>query len=288
MINILIAILIWSSLGIILKISPLRTHDIIFFASITSSIILLIFFICKDIKQIKISIKLLITIFVISMVGLLNTFTFFYAYKNTTVSLSVLTHYTAPLFVAILAHIFLNEKISYKTILSILTATLGLFIMLNLTLDDFIIQIQNQDKNILGIISGLLSGLFYAILIILFKNYVVLINPSTLTMYQNMFVASSLAPFITLDYDWLSILFIILVLGILHSTIAPIIYLRGIKQVRANVAAILGYTEPIAAILLGIIFLDEKITINIFLGGCMILVSGLYCILSNKTNSKND
>ncbi|MFQ3574100.1 MAG: EamA family transporter [Thermodesulfovibrionales bacterium] len=281
MFNILISILIWSSLGVILKIVPISSQDLIFFAGFTSSVILFVYFFFKDIKAIKIDIRLLLTIFIISMVGLLNTFTFFYAYKNTTVAFAVLTHYTAPFFVAILAHFFLNEKITYKTMLAIITATIGMYIMLDINIDDFMSQIKYQDKHTFGIISGLLSGVFYAILIILFKKFIKLINPAVLTMYQNMFVTITLTPFVSLNYDFQSIISVILILGILHSTIAPIIYLRGIKQVRANIAAILGYTEPIAAILLGIIVLNEYITLKIFIGGSMILISGLYCVLIN-------
>ncbi|MCX8027870.1 MAG: DMT family transporter [Thermodesulfovibrionales bacterium] len=285
MLDILIAILIWSSLGVIIKTTPISIQDLIFFAGSTSSLILFVFFIIKDKKALKISFKFLSIIFAISIVGLVNTFTFFYAYKNTSIPLAVLTHYTAPFFVAIFAHIFLKERITYKTILSIITATIGMYIMLDIKSEEILTLISKKDRNTLGIISGLLSGIFYAFLIIMFKYFIDFIKPTILTMYQNLFVVCMLTPFVSFDYDFFSVAIVVFILGVLHSTIAPIIYLRGIKKVRANIAAILGYSEPICAIILGIILLGEKITFNILVGGSMILISGLYCILS-KSDSK--
>ncbi|TAL22864.1 MAG: EamA/RhaT family transporter, partial [Nitrospirae bacterium] len=46
----------------------------------------------------------------LGVVGLLNTFTYYYAFKYTSIANAVLTHYTAPVIVAFLAPLFLKEK----------------------------------------------------------------------------------------------------------------------------------------------------------------------------------
>jgi drug/metabolite transporter (DMT)-like permease len=63
-------------------------------------------------------------------------------------------------------------------------------------------------------------------------------------------------------------------MGIVHSTIAPVLYFRGFKAVTANRAAILGYLEPVCAILLGALFLEEGVTCKTVVGGGIILFSG--------------
>ena len=67
----------------------------------------------------------------------------------------------------------------------------------------------------------------------------------------------------------------ILILGIVHSTIAPFLYVQGFHSVKANEAAILGYLEPVGAIILALIFLHEIPGVNALLGGALILYSGL-------------
>ena len=66
----------------------------------------------------------------------------------------------------------------------------------------------------------------------------------------------------------------VLFMGIVHSTIAPILYYRGLREVTANRAAVLGYLEPVSAIILGAIFLNENIYWNTIAGGVLIILSG--------------
>jgi len=68
--------------------------------------------------------------------------------------------------------------------------------------------------------------------------------------------------------------------GIVHSIIAPILYYRGLQKVSASRAAVLGYLEPVCAILLSMVFLDEMPGHNSLLGGALILCSGYMTIRS--------
>jgi drug/metabolite transporter (DMT)-like permease len=105
---------------------------------------------------------------------------------------------------------------------------------------------------------------------------------------QNGMVAIFLLPFIlniSVPSQSLPYLFI---LGVVHSTIAPLLYTQGFKRVRANEAAILGYFEPVGATLLAYVFLHESPGIAALIGGALILLSG-YLIFkgaSRQFNSK--
>jgi drug/metabolite transporter (DMT)-like permease len=97
-------------------------------------------------------------------------------------------------------------------------------------------------------------------------------HPLVLTFFQNMTIALLLAPFIRelpLHALW-SYLFV----GIIHSTIAPILYFKGLRYVTANRAAVLGYLEPVCAILFSMLFLKEIPGGNSIIGGALIILSG--------------
>jgi drug/metabolite transporter (DMT)-like permease len=283
MVYIIAAMIMWSFLGVIVKSTAIDVDELIFFSASISSIILLSYIFIRDYKMLCVNSSLLISIYLIAVIGLLNNFTFYYAFKNTTVALAVLTHYTAPFFVMILAAIFLREKITFKVLLSILSATIGMYLILDLSFEALLRQISERDSHALGVLSGLASGLFYAILVIIFKKILHKIDILPLTALQNSFVAITLIPFFDMPQNLPSVLPTLLVLGIVQSTIAPLIYLKGIRQVRANTAAILGYIEPLSAILLGIIILGESIGLSTVIGGLLILFSGLVCSLNQKT-----
>jgi drug/metabolite transporter (DMT)-like permease len=63
-------------------------------------------------------------------------------------------------------------------------------------------------------------------------------------------------------------------MGIVHSTMAPILYFKGIQLVTANKAAVLGYLEPVCAIIFSIFFLNEHPGVNSIIGGALIIFSG--------------
>lgn len=284
MFYILTAIFLWSSLGIIIKLSSMPVHLLIFFSCIISVLVIGVIFTKKEFRQYMLQKKAILHLFALSLIGFINTFSFFYAYKNTSVANAVLTHYTAPVIVAFLAPIFLKERLTIKVLASIIIATAGLWIMLGISISQFFSLVIAGDKNTGGILAGLFSGFVYAILVIIIRILAQSINPLVMTFFQNLFIAIFLIPVVILTpqlsnllispTSWLAFG----IMGVVHSTIAPILYFRGIRDVTANKAAILGYLEPVCAIVLGIIFIGEVVNYKTVVGGLMILFSGYLTI----------
>ncbi len=281
MLYILSAIFLWSSLGLIIRLSGVDVHILIFLSSALSVLVAGTLFLKESIRQVFPSRDRLIPLLILGPLSLINSYSFFYSYKNTTVANAVLTHYTAPIFVAILAHLFLKERLTLKIVLAILLSTAGLWIMLNMSVREMLGFIRAHDKNTIGIIAGLISGIAYAFIVITFRVFSQNYHPIILTISQNAIIALILLPFSVPDRQVIYGLWAVITMGIVHSTIAPILYFKGIKTVTANKAAILGYLEPVCAILLGFVFLDEIVSLRTFIGGAMILFSG-YFTVTNK------
>lgn len=261
---ILIAIFLWSSLGIFVRLSDVPVHILIFYVNGVSLIIQAIILCHKNYRKHLFQIKNIKYPLILGIFSLINTFTYFYAFQNTTIANAVLTHYTAPVIVAILAPVLLHEIITKKIIIIILLASSGLWIML----DGFAFE----KTMTAGIIAGLISGFAYAIIIILLRKYSQQFHPLVLTFFINLFLGIFLLPFVK-DFP-LKAIWIFLVMGIIHSTIAPILYYKGLQKVTANKAAVLGYLEPVCAVMFSVIFLFEMPGINTIMGGVLIIFSG--------------
>lgn len=274
MIYILAAISLWSSLGIIIRLSGLPIHVLIFFSCTISVLLIFFTFLKKEYRKELPKGKGLFLLLILGPLSLINTFSFFYAYRNTSIANAVLTHYTAPVLVAFLAPVFLKEKLTWKILFAVAIATAGLWFMLAVSPVQFIAMISAGDRNTGGILAGLFSGFTYAVIVILFRIFAQSFSPLVMTFSQNVIIALILAPFIELSPALFSGLWAFAAMGVLHSTIAPVLYFRGMKEVTANRAAILGYIEPVGAIILGIAFLGETINYRIIIGGAMILISG--------------
>lgn len=275
---ILISIFLWSSLGIVIRLSGVPVSVLIFFSCLISSILMGVLIFKKGLKKDFPTKKSFIGLFVLSIVSLINTFSFFYSYKNTTIANAVLTHYTAPMMVALLSPIFLKERLTMRILLAVVLATLGLWIMLDVSLSYFYKLLIAGDRNTAGIFAGLFSGFAYAVLVIVIRKLAPTLNPIIMAFFQNLLIGLLIFPFIKLTENIFSALWAFLIMGIVHSTIAPILYFRGMRDVKANKAAILGYLEPVCAILLGVIFLGELISFKTIVGGSLIILSGYITI----------
>jgi drug/metabolite transporter (DMT)-like permease len=204
----------------------------------------------------------------------MNTFSFFYAYRNTTIANAILTHYTAPLFVAFLAPLLLRERLTARILLSVAIATVGLWVLLGLSPGRLAGLAAAGDREVGGILAGLFSGLAYALLVIVSRLFARNTHPLVMTFFQNIVIVFLLLPFAGILKVAPPPLWTMAVMGIVHSTIAPVLYFRGLKEVAANRAALLGYLEPVCAIVLGALFLGEGLQPASALGGAVILFSG--------------
>jgi drug/metabolite transporter (DMT)-like permease len=270
-IYILLAIFLWSSLGIVVRLSGVAVHVLTFYSLVVAVVLQTPFLLYKGFRPAAGGlIRLRYPVF-LGIVGTVNTLAFFYAYKTTTVANAVLTHYTAPVLVAFLAPFFLKERVTAAIIAAISIASIGLLVMLN----DFSVGAGEAA----GIIAGCVSGLAYAVIIIMGRLYAKEFSPFLLTYVVNITILFLLVPFVR-EFP-VHALWSFLVMGIVHSTIAPIFYYRGLREVPANRAAVLGYLEPVCAILLSMIFLNETPGSHSLFGGALILLSGYLTIRSD-------
>ena len=138
--------------------------------------------------------------------------------------------------------------------------------------------------NILGITSGLLSGLSYALFIFGFKNaskegrppFVLSMAFATFTIVMFLFIDRKEA----LDVLFSGDLIWFITLGIIGAGISFYLYIEGLKKTSASVAAIIAMVEPVTASLFGLVILGEVLTLTQSIGLVIILIT--ITILSTK------
>jgi len=264
---------IFSMIGPFIRYINLQPIVIIFYSTLFTSTILFSYFLySKKLKDLFVG-KHILLLIVSSFCILGNTYTYFTAYKITTLANSVLTHYTAPIFTAMLAPIFLKEKLEKTTVISLVIASIGLFLIASNGL-----AINSQ--HLTGIIYGSLSGFFYGILILISKKLVSSLDPLIILFYQCALTVCVLSPFISQAYFSINIhqVGMLLVYALVISILGVSLYLKGIRHVEAQHAGILAYSEAVIVVLIGMLFYKEEFTLKLLIGGTMIIYSG-YLIL---------
>ncbi len=203
---------------------------------------------------------------------LLNNFFYFAAFNRTSIAISVFTHYTAPLFVAVLTPFMLTERFDRRLVFPLLIATSGLAAVLA---PEWHSTVGHAD--LIGAFCGIASGLAYAFTIIFAKRLTMDLNPLALVFGQSLFISLFLLPFViftSVAALSLSTWIYLAIIGVTHCTLAPLLYISGLKHIKAQHAAVIGYLEPLAAVVLGLFIAHESPSKFIWLGGVAILLSG--------------
>lgn len=274
-IKIIIAMLIWGTIGVFVREINLSSVEIAFSRAIIGSIFLLLIGILKHEKLYGIKLKKNLPILILSgaIMGI-NWILLFQSYKYTTISNATLSYYLAPVFIAVLSSFILKERLSTKKIVCILIALMGLFLILQTGEKS-----NNQSYNhVMGILYGASGAVLYAVVVVLNK-YIKGISIFTVTLVQLLSAGIILLPFV-IGEDILRLasvdmksLIIMILLGIMHTGFAYLLYFSAIKDVEGQSIAILSYTDPIFAVFISSVFLGEPMGALQMIGGVLILCS---------------
>lgn len=283
--KIISAMLIFGSVGIFVRYINLPSIEIAFFRAVIGSL----FLICTGfIMKQKISLKLIkknMLILIVSGVTLgLNWIFLFQAYKYTSISNATLSYYFAPVFVIMLAPIILKEKLTAKKIVCIIMAMAGLFLIVRVGSSN----ISGDYNHIRGIMYGLLAAVFYASVILMnkfmknlsgFETTLIQLMVAALVLFPNIIYQGNLNVSKISSTTWI----FILIIGILHTGIAYILYFSSIKGLKGQSIAILSYIDPVTAVVMASVFLAEPITLVKIIGGILILGSSFLSEISTSS-----
>ncbi len=280
--KIVLAMLIWSTWGLMIRWLALPPIVVLFYTSLISSIIVPV------ILKIKGEFPPapcrgpwgLFAALILSSLG--NNLSYFYSLAHTTVSNAVFTHYTAPVLVALLAPMLISERIQKVTLVSLPVAVAGMTLIVTASGG-----LQLDSGHLPGIAAGTASGIAYAAVIIVSRTL-----SQRLMHYRAMLALIWATAVITapavfaLDYQMHAGTVLLLgAAGVLHASIAPLMYFNALRHVLAQHAAILGYIEPLAAIPLAFFFLSEQPPFIALIGGALILISG-YLVVHSRMQTK--
>ena len=213
--------------------------------------------------------------------------TYFYTVVNTDASIAVVLLYTSPIFIMILSLVLFKEKINLRKIIAVILTFLGCIFVVNLvggsyTIKPFII------------LTGILSGFFYALYTIFGRYALAKYDTMTVTAYT--FILGMLA---SLPIGKLPSIFHIiaenpmLILyalcnGIISTVLPYFLYTWGLQRMESGKAAILVAVEPIVGALVGIIFFKEACTFQKVFGILMIIGAIIILNIEPKKKLKNN
>ena len=203
----------------------------------------------------------------------------FEAYRFTTVATATLCYYMAPLFVMLAAPFVLKERITWKKIACMLVAFVGMVLVSGVLDAGF-----SGASELTGVLLGLGAAAFYASVVLLNKK-IQGISAISKTAIQLGFAGLTVFPYTLLaesvtQAPTAPTLLLLLVVGIVHTGLAYTLYFGSMDGLSAQTIVLFSYLDPIVAILLSVLFLQEPMTLLSAIGAVLILGSTVWSELS--------
>lgn len=186
---------------------------------------------------------------------------------------------TIPLFVIILALIFLSEKITQNIILGIIFSLSGVIIISSFGNEDINLEI-NYFYGALAVLIAALVGAGYTVAgKKLLKRY----SPLSLTIYAFLIGSIGMIPFITPSLfkeiakmsltGWSAILF----LAFFPTVIGYVLWYVVLEIKKASEISVYLYFTPVLSTIISYFLLNERITFSFLIGGALVIF-GLYIV----------
>lgn len=213
----------------------------------------------------------------------------FEAFKVSSVAIGTVCYNMMPIFLLIIASFVFNEKITLKSGLCILIATIGVILVSN------VVNVGIKSNEVLGCVYGILGAIFYA-LIVTFNRKLNQIETHDKVVFQFAFSALIMAIYVgfiekksflidnSLPQNEIVVgVVCMLILSFFHTGFCYVHYFNAVSRLKAETVAILTYIDPVVALFLSYFVLKENMTALQFLGAVLILGSTLFNELSKTS-----
>ncbi len=197
---------------------------------------------------------------------------FFETIKLSSVAVALLTVYTAPVFLSLLAPVFLPESRSRVALAALVPAGAGIAVIA-------LAGEGGKHARPLAVAVGLGAAITYAALVIATKRLTMRLPPATIAFWSYLVAAAVLAPFLltaprVLPESGLDALYLAC-LGVVFTGLSGFIYISLLRRVTAQAIGILAFLEPVSGALLAWAILGQALGWQVAVGGALVVAAGL-------------
>ena len=271
--RIIISMLIFGTIGIFRRYIPLSSAMLAMIRGVIGLVFLLLLTVIlkKPLSASAIRKNAVRLFFSGAFLGL-NWVMLFEAYRYTTVATATLCYYLAPVFITFASPFILREKLTAKKSVCAVIALVGMVFVTGILSAGF-----SGSSEVRGILYGLIAAVLYAAIVLLnkkttdlaaFDRTIVQLAVSSAVLLVYLFVTGEFSAAVTLTP---SSVLLTLIVGIVHTGIAYMLYFSGMEGTSSQTAAVLSYLDPVTAILLSALFLHEPMGWSGVIGTVLVL-----------------
>jgi drug/metabolite transporter (DMT)-like permease len=277
---VVIAVLLWSTGGLFIKLTSLDAYQVTFFRSFLAGVTVLL-------ATRKHGLRINFFGIICSLIYATLLFLFVWATKHTTAANAIFLQYTAPIYILVLGPFVIGEKFHVRDLATVIFCLVGMSLF-------FVgkLEISDYEGNAAALCSGIFLGLYIMLLrhpkatglpaaaaadgAVLSSTTPKPLNPVITVIYGNFILALATAPAGIAAIPTLTFkdIFAVSFLGIIQIGIAYILFIKGVSAgTRPLDASIIGFIEPLLNPVWVFLFVGEQPSNWAILGGSIIVAT---------------
>jgi len=262
-----LATILLSTSGVLGKLIDLNPFYAIFWRCLLAFAFLMLFIRGRG-KSLKVDWKAHRWFFIISgaLLGL-HWGTYFWAIQLSSVAVAFISIFTFPVITTLLEPVFFGNKLLWGHIASGVLVLIGVaWLMPGFDLSNNITA---------GVAVGLFSSLLFSIRNLMNKRMIGTYSSLTIMNWQLLMAAFALLPFLFWvdlslslgDVGWL------VVLALVTTAIGQTLFVGSLRHFTTSTASLITSSQPVFGILWAVLFVGEKLNMNVVIGGTIILLA---------------
>ncbi len=263
-----VALLLFGSNGIVASYILLSSYEIVFLRTLIGSIFLIgVFAMSKQKAQFWKNKSQFLYLGISGIAMGASWILLFEAYAQIGVSIATLAYYCGPVIVMILSPFIFKEKMTSEKLFGFLAVIIGMLCVNG--------QAFTHGNFSMGLIFGILAATMYAIMVIFNKKAISITGLENATCQLVISFITVAIFMVTKQGFSLNLLegnFLpILMLGVVNTGIGCYFYFSSIGRLPVQSVSILGYLEPLSALIFSVVILAEKLSLVQTIGAVLIL-----------------
>ena len=282
------AMVIFGTIGLFVRHIPLPSSIIALCRGVTGTLFLVLLMLGRKSRFDRKAIRCNLLWLLLSGGALgFNWILLFKSYRYTSVAVSTLCYYLAPILVILASPLVLKEPLTLKKSLCVLAALAGM-----VCLSGVLQSGLPKGGELKGILFGLAAAVLYACIVLLNKQFKG-ISALEKTILQLGISAVVLLPYclLTIEASVLSLTpktaVLLVFVGVVHTGFAYALYFGSLGAIRGQTAAILSYIDPVVAVLISVLLLREPMLFSEALGAALILGAAFFSEVSLPAKGRN-
>ncbi|KYL34332.1 MULTISPECIES: DMT family transporter [Pseudoalteromonas] len=196
--------------------------------------------------------------------------TYFAGMQLAGITVGMLAFFTYPVITVFLEPLFNKSKPKTKDIISAVVVIFGIYLLIpNVNLGDDIT---------LGVVTGVVSALFFALRNITHKRYFSEYGGPQTMFYQTLVASLMLCAFIEVPITEINDtdLILLLIAGVVFTAMPHSLFAASLKHLSAATAGLISCLQPLYGTILAIIILHERPSVMTLIGGALIVSAACF------------